>query len=63
MLKTYGFLRFIMFFILFPFSPSDVFIYASRSKNENFCSKSSEPLKVLRTKNSVLCQYLLECFI
>ena len=45
-LKTYGFLRLIKVFYLFPFSPSDVFIYASRSKNENFCSKSVNP-KVL----------------
>ena len=42
-LKTCGFLRLIRVFYLFPFSPSDVFIYASRSKNENFCSKSVRP--------------------
>ena len=35
--------RLIKVFYLFPFSPSDVFIYASRSKNENFCSKSVRP--------------------
>ena len=34
---------FLLFFILFPFPPSDVCIYASRSENENFCSKSVRP--------------------
>ncbi len=44
-MKTYGFLRLINFCSLFPFSPSDVRRYASRGKNEKFCSKSIEHLR------------------
>ena len=40
-LKTYGFLHKTNFCLFFPFSPSDVWKYASRAKNEKSCSKSA----------------------
>jgi len=49
-LKTYGFLHKTNFCLFFPFSPSDVWKYASRAKNEKFCSKSAYFL----TKNKTM---------
>jgi len=43
-LKTYGFLHFNQFLFAFSVSSLDVYIYAFRSENEKFCSKSDDPL-------------------
>jgi len=40
-LKTYGFLDFIVFCFLSPFSCSTVHLYAYVHENEDFCSKSN----------------------